>query len=139
MQHNISMCVAHRICGYLRLTALTANSLSKEYTPTFRGWVQFCIVFFCEIGSSVSTCFSPLRGFHSFYGFYSGGEDYFQHRIDGIYDLHRQPRAKCGKKCSQVDWNAAPRWPTKQPFFHFDQEKNHDILMYIFVVMFCNV
>ena len=33
--------------------------------------------------------YTPLfRGFDSFYGFYSGSEDHFTHKKDGILDLH---------------------------------------------------
>eukprot|EP00435_Cladocopium_sp_Y103_P006720 s2313_g2.t1 len=59
-----------------------------EYTPTF-------------------------RGFESFYGYYSGGEDYFQHRIESIYDMHRQPRPFCGPNCSHVAWEAVGVYSTK--------------------------
>jgi len=49
--------------------------MTYEYTPTF-------------------------RGFTSFYGYYSGGEDYFQHTNGGAYDLRRDKEIKCGKNCS---------------------------------------
>ncbi|CAK9005421.1 Arylsulfatase I (ASI) [Durusdinium trenchii] len=60
----------------------------SEYTPTF-------------------------RGFESFYGYYAGGQGYFTHQLDGIFDLHRQPQQNCGQNCSQVAWNAEGRYSTK--------------------------
>eukprot|EP01147_Barroeca_monosierra_P006134 gene6134-7392_t len=49
----------------------------REYTPTY-------------------------RGFNSFLGFYSGGEDYFTHIEDGAYDMHHDPTPHCGEDCSQL-------------------------------------
>lgn len=43
-----------------------------------------------------------FRGFQSFYGFYSGGEDYFTHMAGNAYDFRRDPSPRCGKGCSQV-------------------------------------
>ena len=45
-----------------------------------------------------------FRGFSSFVGFYSGGEDYFTHEAGGAYDFRRDPQPNCGKGCSQVNW-----------------------------------
>eukprot|EP00730_Choanoeca_flexa_P012448 TRINITY_DN4284_c0_g1_i1.p1 TRINITY_DN4284_c0_g1~~TRINITY_DN4284_c0_g1_i1.p1 ORF type:complete len:569 (+),score=147.90 TRINITY_DN4284_c0_g1_i1:3-1709(+) len=42
-----------------------------------------------------------FRGFNSFLGFYSGGEDYFQHTTSGAYDMHRDASPNCGPGCSQ--------------------------------------
>ena len=43
-----------------------------------------------------------FRGFDSFVGFYSGGEDYFTHESGGSYDFRRDPSPNCGKNCSTV-------------------------------------
>ena len=45
-----------------------------------------------------------FRGFESFFGFYGGGEDYFQHTTgrEGGYDLHYDPTQNCGEGCSQT-------------------------------------
>lgn len=43
-----------------------------------------------------------FRGFDSFVGFYSGGEDYFKHTSSGAYDFRRDPSPMCGPNCSQV-------------------------------------
>ena len=43
-----------------------------------------------------------FRGFDSFVGFYSGGEDYFTHQSSGGYDFRNDTQPKCGDNCSQV-------------------------------------
>jgi arylsulfatase A-like enzyme len=50
-----------------------------------------------------------FRGFSSFFGFYSGGEDYFQHTSgyhdetgESGYDLHYDRTQFCGEGCSQI-------------------------------------
>eukprot|EP01121_Diplochlamys_sp_Union-15-3_P018919 TRINITY_DN6999_c0_g1_i1.p1 TRINITY_DN6999_c0_g1~~TRINITY_DN6999_c0_g1_i1.p1 ORF type:complete len:566 (-),score=88.20 TRINITY_DN6999_c0_g1_i1:50-1747(-) len=53
-----------------------------------------------------------FRGFNSFYGFYSGGEDYFLHKTDGAYDFRFDPSPKCGEGCSQVAWEASGQYST---------------------------
>ena len=45
-----------------------------------------------------------FRGFDSFVGFYSGGEDYFTHESGGAYDFRRDPSPNCGEGCSQIAW-----------------------------------
>ena len=45
-----------------------------------------------------------FRGFDSFKGFYSGGEDYFTHVNAGAYDFRRDRRPNCGKGCSEINW-----------------------------------
>jgi len=49
-----------------------------------------------------------FRGYDSFHGFYSGGQDYFSHEDDGrdSYDMHIDNGRNCGRGCSQVDWAA---------------------------------
>ena len=44
-----------------------------------------------------------FRGFHSFRGFYSGGEDYFTHQTTGAYDFRHDPSPRCGAGCSTID------------------------------------
>ena len=53
-----------------------------------------------------------FRGFDSFLGFYSGGEDYFKHESSGGYDFRRDPSPRCGKGCSQVMTDARGRYST---------------------------
>jgi arylsulfatase A-like enzyme len=46
-----------------------------------------------------------FRGFESFFGFYTGGEDYFQHSLmgdDAGYDLRYDRKQYCGEGCSQI-------------------------------------
>jgi arylsulfatase A-like enzyme len=43
-----------------------------------------------------------FRGFNSFVGFYSGGEDYFTHESSGAYDFRRDLSPRCGKNCSTI-------------------------------------
>ncbi len=45
-----------------------------------------------------------FRGFDSFVGFYTGGEDYFEHTAQGAYDFRRDMAPNCGLNCSQVAW-----------------------------------
>jgi arylsulfatase B len=45
-----------------------------------------------------------FRGFDSFVGFYSGGEDYFQHTSSGAYDFRRDDSPNCGANCSRIAW-----------------------------------
>lgn len=45
-----------------------------------------------------------FRGFESFVGFYSGGEDYFEHTA-GAFDFRRDMQPSCGEGCSQVGWH----------------------------------
>jgi len=44
-----------------------------------------------------------FRGFDSFLGFYSGGEDYFTHQTSGAYDFRRDGTPRCGRNCSEID------------------------------------
>ena len=44
-----------------------------------------------------------FRGFESFRGFYSGGEDYYKHTSSGAYDFRHDPTPNCGPNCSQID------------------------------------
>ena len=43
-----------------------------------------------------------FRGFDSYTGFYSGGEDYSTHVSSGAYDMRRDPSPRCGPGCSAV-------------------------------------
>jgi len=48
-----------------------------------------------------------FRGYDTFHGFYSGGQDYFTHQTGGEntgYDLHVDNGCRCGAGCSVVDW-----------------------------------
>lgn len=59
------------------------------------------------------SAFTPtFRGFDSFYGFYSGGEDYFKHNAGHGYDFRRDPKPRCGVGCSQVAWEAKGKYST---------------------------
>ena len=46
-----------------------------------------------------------FRGFQSFVGFYTGGEDYFSHVAAGAYDFREDVGERCGAStnCSRVD------------------------------------
>jgi hypothetical protein len=58
-----------------------------EYTPTF-------------------------RGYSSYYGFYSGGQDYFMHGSKGSLDFHLEVGERCGDNCSLPQWNAVGTYST---------------------------
>eukprot|EP01084_Bolivina_argentea_P102820 184186_1 len=47
-----------------------------------------------------------FRGYKSYYGYYTGGEDYFTHKAGGYYDFRNDMGINCGGNCSQVAVNA---------------------------------
>ncbi len=53
-----------------------------------------------------------FRGFDSFLGFYSGGEDYFTHIAGGAYDMRSDASPECGAGCSKVLSSAQGRYST---------------------------
>lgn len=53
-----------------------------------------------------------FRGFHSFFGFYSGSEDYTAHKTVNGYDLRREGEPDCGESCSRVSWEDKGRYST---------------------------
>ena len=53
-----------------------------------------------------------FRGFDSFVGFYSGGEDYFTHMSSGAYDFRRDMSPNCGLNCSKIAWQDQGRYST---------------------------
>jgi len=55
-----------------------------------------------------------FRGFDSFYGFYSGGEDYNNHYVGEFlgYDMRNDSQPRCGGNCSQVAYEAQGHYST---------------------------
>ncbi|EDQ89291.1 uncharacterized protein MONBRDRAFT_32486, partial [Monosiga brevicollis MX1] len=53
-----------------------------------------------------------FRGFNSFLGYYSGGEDYFTHETDNAYDMHRDEGRHCGPNCSIPAWDLKGQYST---------------------------
>lgn len=51
-----------------------------------------------------------FRGYDSYYGYYSGAEDYFSHMAGSYggagYDFHQADSPNCGANCSRVVWEA---------------------------------
>ena len=58
-----------------------------EYTPTF-------------------------RGYKSYYGYYTGGEDYYSHKCQNYYDFRNDIGLNCGKNCSIVEIDAYHKYST---------------------------
>jgi hypothetical protein len=53
-----------------------------------------------------------FRGYSSFYGFYSGGQDYFQHGSKNDLDFHLEEGKECGDNCSVPLWDARGHYST---------------------------
>ena len=59
------------------------------------------------------TPYTPtFRGFSSFYGYYEGSEDYFQHTTSGGFDFHDEPRMFCGPGCTTRPWHLQGQYST---------------------------
>jgi len=54
-----------------------------------------------------------FRGFQTYLGFYTGGEDYFRHSTKNVFDLRRDFGVKCGAGCSEVAWEELGRYSTE--------------------------
>ncbi len=53
-----------------------------------------------------------FRGYNSFHGFYTGGQDYFTHMAGAGYDFHIDATPQCGAGCSRVDWASQGQYST---------------------------
>jgi arylsulfatase B len=80
------------------------------------------------------------RGFSSFFGFYTGGEDYFQHTQDKGYDLRYDRTQYCGQGCSQIvdeRGNYSTTVFTReairvvQDYSTTEQQKDHPLFLYL--------
>ena len=59
------------------------------------------------------TPYTPtFRGFSSFYGYYEGSEDYFQHTTSGGFDFHDEPKMFCGPGCTTRPWHLQGQYST---------------------------
>ena len=71
-----------------------ADMLSAKYSTHAVGkW---------HIGHSSWEQTPTFRGFSTFFGFYTGGEEYFTHEANGAYDLRYDTQYYCGEACSQI-------------------------------------
>jgi arylsulfatase B/arylsulfatase I/J len=53
-----------------------------------------------------------FSGYSSFYGFYSGGQDYFTHGGNKSLDFHLEVGERCGENCSLPQWDAIGKYST---------------------------
>ena len=53
-----------------------------------------------------------FRGYSSFYGYYTGAEDYYGHSNQGAYDFRVDATPRCGASCSRVAWEAKGLYST---------------------------
>jgi len=53
-----------------------------------------------------------FRGFESFYGFYTGGQDYFTHGGTTALDFHLEIGERCGLNCSEPQFDAVGVYST---------------------------
>ena len=53
-----------------------------------------------------------FRGYSSYYGFYSGGQDYFMHGQKGSLDFHLEVGERCGDNCTLPQWDAVGTYST---------------------------
>eukprot|EP01084_Bolivina_argentea_P014017 26223_1 len=71
-------------------------------------------------------CTPTFRGYESFFGYYTGGEDHYSHTIGKIYDFHLENGINCGKNCSVHYTSAFGHYAT---YYFTDQAteiiKNH--------------
>ena len=65
-----------------------------------------------HLGGSAWEYTPTFRGFSSFYGFYSGGQDYFTHGGDKSLDFHLEVGERCGENCSQPQFSAIGQYST---------------------------
>ena len=65
-----------------------------------------------HLGGSAWEYTPTFRGFSSFYGFYSGGQDYFSHGGSNNLDFHLEVGERCGENCSQPQFSAINQYST---------------------------
>lgn len=53
-----------------------------------------------------------FRGYNSFHGYYSGGQDYYTHSEGGGYDFRIDASPRCGAGCSVVDYTSNGTYST---------------------------
>ena len=76
------------------------NTERKIVVPTvLRATILYRHLGFCSWAHTPT-----FRGYSSFYGYYTGGEDYYTHHSGGGYDFRLDATPNCGADCSHVAW-----------------------------------
>lgn len=99
--------IHHGVATPIPETSTAGLPLNLETLPDLlkRGGYQTHAVGKWHLGYSKWEYTPTFRGFDSFFGFYTGGQDYFQHSTlyrPQTYDMRLDKHPYCGAACSQI-------------------------------------